>query len=206
MSVTLLIILFTAITSVIAFSNAELMEKLKFNAYSIKHNRQWYRFVSHGLVHADWLHLLINMLVLYSFGNNIVEPLFRQLFAELGIFYYLFLYITAIAIASLRSYERYKNNVYYNAVGASGAVSAILFSSIILYPTGKIMLFLIPIPIPAPIFGILYLIYSAYMAKKSKDNIGHDAHFWGAVYGVVLTILYKPALFFYFIHQIKMMF
>lgn len=206
MSFTLLIILFTAITSVIAFSNHELLDKLKFNAYSIKHSRQWYRFVSHGLVHADWIHLLINMLVLYSFGNNIVEPLFKQLFGDLGVFYYLFLYVTAIAIASVRSYEKYKDNVYYNAVGASGAVSAVLFSSIILYPTGKIMLFLIPIPIPAPIFGILYLVYSAYMAKKSRDNVGHDAHFWGAVYGVVLTILFKPALFFYFIHHITMLF
>ena len=100
------------------------------------------------------------------------------------------------------AFGKHKNDVFYNAVGASGAVSAVLFASIILYPAGKIMLFLIPIPIPAPVFGVLYVAYEYYMGKRGGDNIGHDAHLWGAVFGVVFTIALKPALLLNFLEQI----
>ena len=100
--------------------------------------------------------------------------------------------------------EKNKNDVFYNAVGASGAVAAVVFSSIILYPTGKIFLFLIPVPIPAPIFGVLYVGYEYYMAKRSNDNIGHDAHLWGALFGVIFTIALKPGLINIFLRQISM--
>ena len=105
-------------------------------------------------------------------------------------------------LSVLPSFGKHKDDPAYNAVGASGAVSAVVFASILFVPLGKIYLFFVPIGIPAFIFGGLYLIYSAYMAKRAKDNIGHDAHFWGALFGIVFTIALKPKIFLYFIDQI----
>lgn len=205
MKITWIIILLTSAISIPAFSNRAFFDKMKFNAFIIKENKQWYRFISYGLIHADWMHLLINMFVLYSFGEQ-VEMMFIYIFGLKGTILFLILYVSAIFISAYPSYEKHKNNSWYNAVGASGAVSAILFSSILLLPSSKIYLLFIPFPIPAVIFGILYLIYSAYMAKKSVDNIGHDAHFWGAVYGLTFPIVLKPSLFLNFINQIENIF
>lgn len=187
------IIIITSIISVLAFGNPELMYKLKFNAFAIKHEKQGWRFFTYGLVHGGWGHLAINMFVLWSFGR-IVLYFYQELFSNAGYFYFLVLYIGGIMFSVLYDFGRYKDDAMYNAVGASGAVSAVVFASIILYPAGGVYLFFIPIEIPSPIFGILYLVYSAYMAKRGQDNIGHDAHFWGAIYGVILTIALKPAL------------
>lgn len=185
---TYVIIAITVVVSLIAFNRADLFDKLKFNAYLIHKKREWYRFLSYGLVHADLMHLLINMFVLYSFGL-IVEAYFKHYFGPRALVYYLLLYVGGIAFSTLYDFGKHKNDQYYNAIGASGAVSAVVFSSIILYPAGKIFLFFIPIGIPAPVFGILYLGFSAYMAKKAKDNIGHNAHFYGALFGIIFTIL-----------------
>lgn len=198
---TLVIIILTAGISIFAFTNRSLFDKLKFNAWLIHNRNEWHRFFSYGLVHVDWIHLLINMYVLWSFGE-IVETVFGILFPEKWILYYLMLYAGGIAFSTLYDFGKYKDEPYYNAVGASGAVSAIVFSSIVLYPQGKISFFFIPIGIPSFIFGALYLIYSAYMAKKSNDNIGHSAHFWGAIFGAVFTILLKPSLFRQLLEQI----
>jgi membrane associated rhomboid family serine protease len=198
---TYIIIGITAIISILAFNNAELFDKLKFNAFYIQKERQWYRFLSYGLVHADWMHLFINMFVLYSFGE-IVQTLFMQYFGDRGLVYYLLLYMGGLGFSTLFDFGKYKDDVFYNAVGASGAVSAIVFSSIILYPEGRIFLFFIPIGIPAPVFGILYLVYSAYMAKRGRDNIGHSAHFWGAVFGSIFTIAIDYHLFLSFLDRL----
>jgi membrane associated rhomboid family serine protease len=205
MSVTIIIIVITAGISVLAFSNRSLFEKLKFNAYDVKHNRHWYKFFTYGLVHADFLHLAVNMIVLLSFGR-IVETYFSILFPDRNIFDYLLLYVGALMISILPAYSKHKNDVFYSAVGASGAVSAVIFASIILYPTGKIMLFFIPIGIPSPIFGLLYIGYELYMSKKSNDNIGHDAHLWGAIYGVIFTLGMKPSLALRFLEQLGVRF
>jgi len=197
----LAIIILTSVVSVMAFSNPQLMERLKFNAYAIKHHRQGWRFLSYGLVHAGWAHLAINMFVLWSFGK-IVYMIYGYHFGNLGILYFLLLYLGGIMFSVLFDYGRHKDDSWYNAVGASGAVSAVVFASIILYPSGGIYLFFIPIEIPSPLFGILYLAYSVYMARKGTDNIGHDAHFWGAIYGIVLTIALKPSLFLLFIQEL----
>jgi membrane associated rhomboid family serine protease len=105
------------------------------------------------------------------------------------------LYIGGAALSTLPSYGKHKDDYSYTAVGASGAVSAVVFASIIFDPWSKLIIFPIPIGIPAILFGFLYLIYSWYMGKKNIDNVGHDAHFWGAVFGFVFTIILKPALF-----------
>ena len=199
--ITIIIIAITAIVSLLAFYNREVFAKFQFNPYSIYHNNQWYRFLSYSLIHADWPHLLINMFVLLSFGRA-VEYAMQAYFAEKGVLYFLLLYAGGILFSVLFDFGRHKDNIYYNAVGASGAVSAVVFSSILFNPLGKIYFYFIPIGIPAVIFGVLYLVYSAYMTKRGKDNVGHSAHFWGAIFGFVFTILLKPELFKHFLAQI----
>jgi len=195
------IIIITSVISVMAFSNPELLNRLQFNAYAIKNKKQGWRFFTYGLVHAGWGHLAINMFVFWSFGQ-IVFFLYQIHFGSIGILYFLLLYVGGIMFSVLFDYRRHKNDPWYNAVGASGAVAAVVFASIILYPAGGVYLFFIPIEIPSPIFGILYLVYSAYMARRGRDNIGHDAHFWGSVYGIMLTVALKPQLFLDFIYQL----
>ncbi len=191
MSITLFIILLTALTSILAFNNSSIFNQLKFNAFMIYERKQWYRLFSYSLLHADWGHLFVNMFVLYSFGS-LVEDIFPVFFGNKAKLIFIILYAGGVSVSTLYSLFKHKHNHYYNAVGASGAVSAVLFSSIIMHPEGEIFLFFIPVPIPAYIFGLLYLVYSAYMAKRAKDNIGHDAHFWGAVFGIVYTIAIRP--------------
>ncbi len=199
------IIVITVIISLIAFNRRDWFDKLRFSAYAIKHDKQGWRFVSYAFLHADWIHLLINMFVLYSFGE-VVWAYFQYLFAGKAILYFLLLYLGGIIFSVLIDFGMHKNNPYYTAVGASGAVSAVVFSSIILMPTAKLYLFFIPVPIPAVIFGILYLIYSAYQGRKGRDNVGHNAHFWGAIFGVVFTIILKPQLALLFFEQLKELF
>ncbi len=201
MPITYIIIFITAVVSVAGMNNKELFSKLKFNAYDVKHSNHWYRFFTYGFLHADYFHLFINMLVFFSFGE-VVETYFKVYFPGKETLYYLLLYVGGLLLSIIPAFGKHKNDVFYNAVGASGAVSAVIFSSIILYPTGKIFLFLLPLPIPAPVFGILYVIYEAYMSKRGKDNIGHDAHLWGAVFGVVFTLGLKPGLATIFLQQI----
>jgi len=191
MILTFVIIALTVIVSISAFNNVELFSKLKFNAYQIKHSGEKWRFLSYALVHSGWMHLIINMYVLYSFGG-VVESLFRSSFGAIGSLYYILLYVGGVLFSTVFDFGKHKDDIYYNAVGASGAVSAVVFSSILVYPAGSIFLFPIPFPLPSWVFGIAYLIYSAYMGKKGVDNIGHNAHFWGAIFGIVLTIILVP--------------
>lgn len=197
----LILIAITVIVSVIAFGNRALFERLKFSPYQIKNQRQSWRFLSYALVHAGWMHLLINMWVLYSFGSIVVRT-FQMQFGMKGIFYYVLLYVGGILFSTLFDYGKYKNNVYYSAVGASGAVSAVVFASILIFPAGGIMLFPIPFSIPSWLFGILYLVYSAYMERNGKDNVGHSAHFWGAIFGLVFTAIVVPHVIDLFIQQL----
>jgi membrane associated rhomboid family serine protease len=190
-AITLLLIAITAIVSFMAFSNGQLFDKLRFNAYYIKHDRQWYRFLSHALLHADLAHLAINMLVFWSFAS-VVMTFFGRDFGSMATVVFLGLYVGGVIFSSVYDYFKHSEDIYYSAVGASGAVSAVVFSSIILYPDGRIFLFFIPIGIPSWIFGILYLAYSAYMGKRGGSNIGHNAHFWGAVFGIAYTIIINP--------------
>lgn len=203
MQITFAIIILTTLTSLIAFPGnvrsidsirkPEWFDKFKFNALAVFKYKQIYRIISYGFIHADWMHLLFNMLTLYFFGK-VVEDGFAQLFPGFGGLVYVGFYILALVVSSLQDLITHRNHAYYNAVGASGAVSAVLYSAILFYPDMKLYFILIPIPITAWIFGILYLIYSFYMARKKIDNIGHTAHFWGAVFGFVFPILFYPQL------------
>ena len=197
----LAIIIITALVSIYGFSNQHFFARYKFNPYGIKYFNEGWRFFTYAFLHAGWAHLFINMFVFYSFGDFVLNT-FHYLFGTKGYVYFLLLYIGGIIFSVLVDFGKHKEDVSYSAVGASGAVSAVVFSSIILHPTGSLYLFLIPIPIPAIIFGVLYLIYSAYMARRGISNVGHSAHFWGALFGVVFTIAIKPVLFLEFLHQI----
>lgn len=201
--ITYIIIGVTALISISAFSNRSLFDKMLFDPYRINHQKQLYRFVTHGFIHADWVHLAVNMFVFLSFGK-MVEEYFKYFFGEgKGMYFFALLYLGGVLLSALPSYGKHKDHDWYTAVGASGAVSAVVFSSIVISPLSGIRFIFIPFDIPAFIFGLLYLIYSAYMSKKGNDNIGHDAHFWGALFGVAFTIIIKPALLAGFVNQIS---
>lgn len=195
-----IIIIITAVISIAAFYSQELMHRLIFNPYMISVRKQWYRFLTSGFIHADWIHLFINMLVLWSFGN-VVEENYGVAFDEKGSFYYLLLYLGGIVISITPSYKRHMHNAGYNALGASGAVAAVLFAAILFRPLDKIYLYGV-FGLPGIVVGIAYLGYSYYMDKKGGDFINHDAHFWGAVYGVLFTVLLKPTIFLHFLDEL----
>ncbi len=198
--ITYFIIGITALVSYMAFSNLQLMEKLQFNAARVVHQKQYYRLVTHALVHANWSHLLVNMLVLFFFGVAI-EQYFGYYFGRMAGAYFLVLYLGGTAFSNLLALVRHKNNYYYNAIGASGAVAAVLFTFIFLNPWEKIYFFGL-IPIPGILFAVLYLAYSYHMSKKELDNVAHDAHFLGALFGFIFPIILKPGLFDRFIDQL----
>jgi membrane associated rhomboid family serine protease len=179
------------------------MSKLIFNPYLVSTQRQWYRLFTSGFIHADFLHLLVNMLVLFSFGP-IVEQHFVLLSGESGSWLFLIYYLMGLPISILPTYFKQKENYLYNGLGASGSVSAVLFSFILFLPLEKIYLYGL-IGIPGILAGIGYLWLSSYMDKKGGDNVNHNAHFWGAVYGFVFPITFAPGLFLNFLNQITSM-
>jgi membrane associated rhomboid family serine protease len=189
MSISALIILLTAIVSLIAFNKPQLKEDLVFWPYQIKRQGQFYRFITHGVLHADALHLIFNMVSFYSFGAALEDYLFVFIFGEASRAILAIMYISAIVFAVVPDYFKYRNSISYRSLGASGAVSAVVFSAITIQPNLPIMFFFIPFKIPGWAFGIGFLILSASLAKKGGGNIGHIAHFWGSVYGVVFTYL-----------------
>jgi membrane associated rhomboid family serine protease len=180
-SQTLIIIVVTALVSFSAFNNSKIYNDLIMYPPAINKG-QYYRLLTSGFLHADFMHLLFNMLTLWFFGKLLEE----QYFFAFGKFTYLIFYLLAIVVSDIPSYIKHKANSNYASLGASGGVSAILFAFIILSPWSTIYLFFLPVP--AIVFGVVYLVYSQYMAKKGGDNINHDAHFWGAMFGIVGVI------------------
>ena len=202
--ITLVIVIITVLCSLYAFKRQEMLYRFDLSPYHIVHKKQYYRIFTHAFLHADYVHLAINMLVLYSFGRYVEQKL-GNLEAQgvifSGHFFFILLYIGSIALASLTTITRYRNNEAYSALGASGAVSAVVFTYIFFAPLQKIYFYMI-LPIPGILFGVLYLIYSSYMGKRNKDNINHSAHFWGAVVGFIFPILLEPSLFMEFLKNL----
>jgi len=204
LSLNTIIVIINVVVSLIAFQNQDLLSKLIFNAYQVKHRKEYYRVISHAFIHGDFMHLLFNMYVLWSFGG-LIETIFTNpdafyyYFPELefwgtssGYLYYILLYFGGIIFATLPSLKKHGDNIHYNSLGASGAVSAVVLASILLLPTMDIYIFFIPIGIPAFVVGGAYLGYEYYMSKNSQGRIAHDAHYFGAVYGLVLLLILKP--------------
>ncbi len=205
--ITFLIIGLTSISSIMAFNNPAMMGSALFFPFAIRERREWHRFITSGFVHADFMHLLVNMFVLYSFGKILELYYFPALFHDMARIAFVALYVLALIISDIPSYFKHRFDATYRGLGASGAVAAIVFACILIEPwpgEGRgIYLFLIPVAIPPIIFGVVYLIYSAYMGKYGKDNVNHDAHFYGSVVGFAFPLLFKPELFMALINQIK---
>lgn len=191
MLLTYFILGITIAISLYASNEPSLVGKLTFSPYDIKRSNQWYRIISHAFIHGDFFHLALNMFVLYQFGK-ILELDFIYLFSERGQFYFFLLYFGSILFSTILSYHRHQDNPGYQSLGASGAVSAIVFATILIHPWSPLGFFLIPIRIPAFIFGILYISAEIIMDKKAKNNIAHDAHFMGALFGIIFLSLLEP--------------
>lgn len=187
-SVNLVIVAVTVLVSWLAFNNPRLAERLILWPPAIDRGKQYDRLVTHGFIHADWMHLLFNMITLWSFGGA-METFFAERIGTIG---YVLFYLSAIVVAILPTYMRHRHDAGYRSLGASGAVSAVLFAFILLDPWSGIYLFLIPIPIPAFLFAALYVGYSIWMDKRGGDNINHSAHLYGAAYGIMFTLIMEP--------------
>lgn len=200
--------------SIVCFNDRKKMEKYLFHPYSIYHNKEHYRFLSHAFIHGDTMHLLFNCLALYSFGLHLEQSLLPTLYSEtfyddpdtkLGEILYLVLYTGGIYAASLTEYFRNKNNPAYSSLGASGAISAVVFCSIILDPQTRIGFFFIPMPGwlgGLLLLGLSYVLLRKKRAGTHQDNVSHEAHFWGAIYGIIFVLVLKPSAFKHFVTQI----
>lgn len=192
MYITYIIIAATVMVSLLAFNNAVFFANNVFHPSTIVSRKQWHRFFTHALLHADYLHLFVNMYSLFLFGP-MVEEAFYEIFGKgKGSFLFILLYVSSIVLSSYPSFEKHKNNPGYSAVGASGAIAAVVFACAFIFPMMKLGFLFIPfLKLPAFVLGFLYLVYSWYMGRKQSDRIAHDAHFYGAVFGVLFCILIR---------------
>jgi membrane associated rhomboid family serine protease len=198
-NITLSIVVITSIISITGFRNGKVVDELIFWPPAISKKHQYYRFITCGLIHADYMHLIFNMVTLYFFGTY-MEAHYQ---GDLGLqkYYYLALYVGALIVSNIPTYIKHYNDYDYRSLGASGAVSAVLFSFILLGPWQQIIVLVFPVP--AIIYGGLFLFYSAYMSRKGGDHVNHDAHFYGALFGVIFTIAVRPDVVNIFLNELK---
>jgi membrane associated rhomboid family serine protease len=188
LSITIILIIITVLVSIGGFTNHKIVDDLIFYPPAVTQRRQWYRFFTCGFIHADLSHLLFNMISFYFFGR-IVEEVFTVFFPQAGKILYVVMYLSALLVSLLPTYFKNKNNYNYRSLGASGAVSAVVFAGLIIAPDQLIYIYFIPIGIPGFIFAPLYLLLSALLAKRGGDNINHSAHIWGSIYGLVFIVV-----------------
>jgi membrane associated rhomboid family serine protease len=184
---TVAILLVTSIVSLLGFGQPALLQKSLFRPYDVFRDHRYYTWVSSGLVHANFTHLLFNMLTFYFFGPPLERVLGTPAFVSL--------YLIGLILSEVRTYLQHRNEPRYAALGASGAVSAVLFASIVFFPRQSIFILPLPIPIPAPLFGIGYLAYSWYLSRRAKDNVNHTAHIDGAVTGLLFVAILHPGAY-----------
>lgn len=196
MSITLILIIVTVGVSLLAFRDATLMERLILWPPAVTRRKEYYRLLSYGLIHADGAHLLFNMITLYFFGSAME----RVLVTYVGVAGYVGFYAGGLLVSILPSYLANKTNANYRSLGASGAVSAVLFAFILLQPWS--MLYVFFIPAPAIVFAVVYMAYSIWMDRRGRDNVNHSAHLWGAGYGVVFMLIMEPRVLGLFLERL----
>ena len=198
MTISIAIIVITCLISITTFNRPDMMDELSMWPYLVKEKKQYYRFFTSGLVHGDVMHLAFNMLTLYFFGRYI-EDAFQQIFPSK--LYYLLFYLLALVLSDIPTYLKHKDDYGYRTIGASGAVSAVVFAFIIFEPWAIIRVFLIPMP--AILYGIVYLGFTVYMSRRGQGSgINHDAHLWGALVGILFPLIFEPKLGPYFLQQL----
>jgi membrane associated rhomboid family serine protease len=195
---TYILIAITVMASWQAFGNPRVIERLILWPPAIDRKKEYDRLLTHGFIHADWNHLLFNMITLFFFGK-IVE---QEMVGVIGMVGYLLFYLSAIVIAILPTYLRHRHDAHYRSLGASGAVSAVMFAFILLNPWSKIYIFFIPIGIPAIVYAVLYMAYSFWMDHRGGDNVNHNAHLSGAIYGVLFMLAMEPRVAGVFLQQL----
>ena len=193
-SLTIVIVAITVLVSWRAFNDRALMERMILWPPAVERRRQYDRLLGYGFVHADWMHLLFNMITLWSFGTA-VERLFSPMITPFG---FVLFYLSAIVVSILPTYIAHRRDPNYRSLGASGGVAAVLFAFILFDPWSKLIIFPIPVPIPAFLFAILYVAYSIWMDRRGRDNVNHSAHLWGAAYGLLFTVLLEPKVLAHF--------
>ncbi|QCK13350.1 rhomboid family intramembrane serine protease [Mangrovivirga cuniculi] len=196
MSLTIIIIAVTVIISFYAWNNPDKQYRWMMNPYQVNRNNQYDRFLMSGFIHSDYVHLGFNMFTLFFFGRNLEQYYLRVLVGDSAPFVFLGLYLVAIIVSEIPTFLKHKENPGYNSLGASGAVAAVIFSCIIFDPWREIYF------VPGIVFGVLYLIYSWYQTRNARDQINHDAHFYGAVFGIIFTLILEPGLFGSFLSEL----
>lgn len=189
--ITIALIAANVIISLVAMNNDEVLSKTIMWPYGVKKYNQFYRFITSGFIHADYMHLFFNMFTLFFFGK-VVEPAFNQLGLG-GAIAYIALYFLGLIVSDIPTYLKQKDNYNYHCLGASGAVSAIVFAAIVFNPWGSIYIYG-AVKISAFLYAVLYIIYCVAMSRRGGDNINHDAHLWGSLFGLCFTIALIAAL------------
>lgn len=184
----------TIAVSLFAFYNDDLYTRFILQPYNVSRGKYLYTLITSGFIHADWTHLLFNMMTFYFFAF--------QLEGAIGHWEFALLYGVSLILSDIPTVIKHKNDFWYRSLGASGAISAVVFSAILFNPLGKMMLLFLPIPIPAVLFGVLYLVYCTYASKRGIGNINHDAHFFGALSGILITIILIPQIVPFFLHSV----
>jgi len=200
LSLTLIIIIITVAASLAAFNNEALYRKGVLNPYLMFENGEYWRLISSGFLHGNYMHLGFNMFTFFFFGRQ-VELIFNRILGETGPVFFIIFYISAIIVSDLPVAFKQKNNPGYNSLGASGAVSALVFASIIYFPLQDLCLYGL-LCLPGFILGVIYIIYSYFQGKRMSDNINHEAHLYGAIYGIVFGIIVDPSAAGRFIEQV----
>ena len=189
MSTTLILIALTCAVSFTAMNNPKMIDALILWPPAISRKKEYYRLLTYGLIHADFMHLLFNMVTLYFFGR-VTESFYTDV---LGPFGFAIFYVGGLLASILPTYYKHRDDSQYYSLGASGAVSAVLFAFILFAPWSTIYIYVLPVP--AIIYAVLYVAYSIYSERQGGDRVNHSAHLWGAAYGVLVTILLEPRIF-----------
>ncbi|CAM3386421.1 rhomboid family intramembrane serine protease [Aquirufa ecclesiirivi] len=202
-SISFIIIIITVLVSLLCWQKPALMDSMTMNPYKINRRNEYWRFITSGFIHADFTHLFFNLFSFFFFGLQL-ENIFTILYPESGQIIFVVFYVTAIVAADLPTYFKQSKNSHFNSLGASGAVSAVIFAGILFFPTEKIYLFGI-LGIPGFIYAGLFTWYSIAMDRRGRDYVNHSAHLYGGLYGLVFVTLMYPKVWLTFVEQVKAM-